>query len=122
MSRETVSGRESVEIAARKLLGLGAETVVVKMGSDGSMLVTAEGAAHFPASKIKAVDPTAAGDAFTAALTVELAAGEKIEDAMRYANLAGALAVTRLGALPSLPTREEVEAFAAGATPAQNQG
>ena len=122
LSKEAVSGRESVRKAATKLLGLGAETVVVKMGSDGAMLVTAEGATHFPASKIKAVDPTAAGDAFTAALTVRLAMGEKMEDAIRYANLAGALAVTKLGALPSLPTREEVEAFAAEANPAQNQG
>jgi ribokinase len=122
LSKEAVSGRESVESAARKLLEQGAETVVVKMGSDGSMLVTAEGATHFPASRIKAVDPTAAGDAFTAALTVRLAMGEKIEDAMRYANLAGALAVTKLGALPSLPTREEVESFAAGTNPPQNQG
>lgn len=113
LSKEKVSGRESIEKAARKLLDLGAETVVVKMGSDGSMLVTRQAAIHFPASKIKAVDPTAAGDAFTAALTVKLAMGEKIEDAIRYANLAGALAVTKLGALPSLPTREEVEAFAA---------
>ncbi|HUX10630.1 MAG TPA: ribokinase [Terriglobia bacterium] len=122
LSKEAVSGRESVRKAATKLLGLGAETVVVKMGSDGAMLVTAEGATHFPASKIKAVDPTAAGDAFTAALTVRLAMGEKMEAAIRYANLAGALAVTKLGALPSLPTREEVEAFAAEANPAQNQG
>ncbi len=121
LSKQTVGGRESVEVAARKLLELGAETVVVKMGSDGSMLATSEGARHFPAARIKAVDPTAAGDAFTAALTVKLAAGEKIEDAMRYANLAGALAVTKLGALPSLPTREEVEAFASRASGAQKQ-
>ncbi|MEJ2008379.1 MAG: ribokinase [Acidobacteriota bacterium] len=120
LSKEKVSGRESVERAAKKLLDVGAETVVVKMGSDGSMLVTAKGATHVPASKVKAIDPTAAGDAFTAALTVKLAAGEKIEDAIRYANLAGALAVTKLGALPSLPTREEVETFAAGASPAEN--
>lgn len=120
LSGGKVSGRESVKIAARKLLDLGAKTVVVKMGSDGSMLVTAEGATHFPAAKIKAVDPTAAGDAFTAALTVKLAMGEKIEDAMRYANLAGALAATRHGAQPSLPTREEVDAFAARASTRQN--
>ncbi|HZT69483.1 MAG TPA: ribokinase [Terriglobia bacterium] len=122
LSKEKVSGRESVKTAASKLLDMGVETVVVKMGSDGSMLVTRKGATHFPASKVKAVDPTAAGDAFTAALTVRLAMGEKIEDAIRYANLAGALAVTKLGALPSLPTREEVEAFAAGAKFAPDQG
>lgn len=121
LTREKVSGRESIKNAARKLLDQGAQTVVVKMGSDGSMLVSAKGAVHFPASKIKAVDPTAAGDAFTAALTVKLAMGEKIEDAIRYANMAGALAVTRLGALPSLPTRAEVEAFAAAANSAQDQ-
>lgn len=77
------------------------------------MLVTAREVKHFPACKVQAVDPTAAGDAFTAALTVRLAAGTEIEDAILYANLAGALAVTRLGAQPSLPTRKEVEDFAA---------
>jgi len=71
---------------------------------------------------LRAVANRAGGVAFTAALTVKLAAGEKMEDAMRYANLAGALAVTRLGALPSLPTREEVEAFAAGTGLPQKQG
>jgi len=122
LSKETVRGRYSVKTAAGKLLEQGAEKVVVKMGGDGAMLVTAYGATHFPASKVKVVDPTAAGDAFTAALTVKLAAGERIEDAIRYANLAGALAVTRRGALPSLPTREEVEAFAVRTAPPQNQG
>src|SRR5690348_18029811 len=50
LSRQAVAGRKSIEEAARKLLDLGAETVVVKMGSDGSMLVTADGSIHFPAS------------------------------------------------------------------------
>ena len=59
------------------------------------------------------MDPTGAGDAFTAALTVQLALGVEIEDAIRYANFAGALAATKLGAQPSMPTREELEAFAA---------
>lgn len=115
LTGEPVQGRESARKAAEKLLDLGATTVVVKMGSAGSMLVTAEGSKHFPAYKIKAVDPTAAGDAFSAALTVKLAMGVSIDEAIRYANLAGALAATKRGAIPSLPTRDEINAFAAQA-------
>lgn len=109
-----VTGVESAAKAALKLLELGARTAVIKLGSSGSMLVTHDRRELFPALKVHAVDPTGAGDAFTAALTVQLAAGAKIEDAIRYANMAGALAVTKLGAQPSLPTRAEIEAFAAG--------
>lgn len=116
LTGQVVSGRVSAREAAEGLLELGAKTVVLKLGSDGAMLVTRKGSKHFPACKVQAVDPTAAGDAFTAALTVQLAAGAPIEDAIRYANLAGALAVTKLGAQPSLPTRAEVEAFASGLT------
>ncbi len=115
LTGEPVQGRESARKAAEKLLDLGATTVVVKMGSAGSMLVTAEGSKHFPAYKIKAVDPTAAGDAFSAALTVKLALGVSIDEAIRYANLAGALAATKRGAIPSLPTRDEINAFTAQA-------
>ena len=116
LAGEEVSGRVSAREAAEKLLSNGVKTVVLKLGSDGSMLVTPKGAKHFPAFKIEAVDPTAAGDAFTAAFTVEYAAGSTIEDAIRFANGAGALAATKLGAQPSLPTREEVEAFVAQRT------
>jgi ribokinase len=107
-----VSGRSSAAEAGRKLLDFGVRTAVLKLGSDGSMLVTQSQSRHFPAPKVEAVDPTAAGDAFTAALTVRLAAGAAIEESIVYANLAGALAVTKLGAQPSLPTREEIEVFA----------
>jgi ribokinase len=113
LTGEEVRGRVSAREAAEKLLALGVKTVVLKLGSDGSMLVTAKKSQHFPAVKIDAVDPTAAGDAFTGALAVELAAGHDIEDAIRFANCAGALAATKLGAQPSLPTRAEVEALAA---------
>ena len=108
-----VSGRVSAREAAEKLIAQGVGTVVLKLGSDGSMLVTPQGAEHFPAYKINAVDPTAAGDAFTAAFTVEYAGGSKIEDAIRFANGAGALTVAKLGAQSSLPTRQEVETFMA---------
>ncbi|MBZ5545590.1 MAG: ribokinase [Acidobacteriia bacterium] len=115
LTGEEISGRVSAREAAEKLLDLGVKTVVLKLGSDGSMLVTGKSSKHFPACKVRAVDPTAAGDAFTAALTVQLAQGAKMDAAIRFANLAGALAVTKLGAQPSLPTLEEVEAFAARA-------
>jgi ribokinase len=113
LTGEEVSGHVSAFAAAEKLLALGVRTVLLKLGSDGSMLVTPKGWKHFPACKIEVVDPTAAGDAFMAALTVQLAAGAKIEDATRFANRAGALAASKLGAQPSLPTRKEVEEFAA---------
>lgn len=113
LTGETVSGRVSAQQAAEKLLDLGVKTVVLKLGSDGSMLVTRQKATHFHAYKVEAVDPTAAGDAFTAALGVQIAAEANLDDAIRYSNVAGALATTRLGAQPSLPTRQEVEEFIA---------
>ena len=108
-----VSGRVSAREAAENLLAQGVRTVVLKLGSDGAMLVTPQGAEHFPAYKIKAVDPTAAGDAFTAAFTVEYAAGATIKEAIRFANAAGALAAMKLGAQSSLPPRQAVEDFIA---------
>jgi ribokinase len=61
--------------------------------------------------KIEAVDTTAAGDTFTAALTVALVEGQEPEAALRFACAAGAAAATKLGAQPSLPTRDEVIAL-----------
>jgi ribokinase len=113
LTGEEVHGRVSARESAEKLLSLGVKTLVLKLGSDGSMLVTAKKSKHFPAYKVAVVDPTAAGDAFTAALTVELAAGRDLEPAIRFANCAGALAASKLGAQPSLPRRQEVEALAA---------
>ncbi|PYV18672.1 MAG: ribokinase [Acidobacteria bacterium] len=109
ISGESVSDRASAEAAAQKLLDRGAKTVVVKLGRDGAMLVSPRGAKHFPAFRVQAVDPTAAGDAFSAALTVELARGAAMEEAIRFANAAGALACTKLGAQPSMPTRREID-------------
>jgi ribokinase len=111
LSGVRVSGRDSAVQAAKELLALGVKTLVLKLGSAGAMLVTAGGSKHFPPRKIKVVDATAAGDAFTAALTVQLASGAGVDDAIRYANCAGALAVSKLGAQPSMPTWREVEKF-----------
>jgi len=99
--------------AANKLLDDGVETVVLKLGEQGSFVATREFEEHLPAYRIDAVDTTAAGDAFTAALAVALADGDDLVGAVRFANAAGAVAVTRFGAQPSMPTRDEVERFIA---------
>jgi len=64
---------------------------------------------------VEVVDTTAAGDGFCGALAACLAAGGSLREALRFANAAAALAVTRAGAQPSLPQRSEIEAFLASA-------
>ena len=66
---------------------------------------------RWPAYAVRAVDTTAAGDAFNGALAVALAEGQSIEDAGRLASAAAALSVTRPGAQPSMPSLDEVRAF-----------
>lgn len=101
------------ELAATELIRrTNTRAVVIKLGSSGALLRTREGyCRHFPAFAVRAVDPTAAGDAFTAALAIQLLKTEDIPKSVIYANLAGALATTRLGAQTSLPTAQEIELF-----------
>ena len=65
------------------------------------------------AFKVNVVDTTAAGDAFLGALATCLSENKPIQEALKFANGAGALATTKLGAQPSLPSRRELEAFLA---------
>ena len=99
----------SVAAAAHALRGRGVGTVIVTLGAQGVVACTAHGEIHVPARRVTAIDTTAAGDAFNGALAVALGGGEILEDALRFANTAAALACTRRGAQPSLPTRAEVE-------------
>lgn len=101
------------ELAAETLIRrANASAVVLKLGSSGALLRTRQGVCkHFPAFKVDVIDPTAAGDAFTAALAIRYLETGDLEESVLYANLAGALATTRLGAEPSLPTAREVELF-----------
>lgn len=109
LTGQPVSDIETALRSAKVVVGGGVPTVAVKMGEDGSLLVTREGAWHIYPYEVKAVDATAAGDAFTAALATTLGEGMELPRAMRFANAAGALAVTVFGAQPSMPTRAQVE-------------
>jgi len=108
-----VGDTASAERAARALQELGPRTVIVTLGGQGAVVVDEGGARHVPAFRVTAVDTTAAGDAFTGALATALAAGVALPEAVRQAAAAGAVAATRMGAQPSLPTRGEWEAFLA---------
>jgi ribokinase len=93
---------------------LGVKTIVTTLGGRGTVLVGMDAPPEFvPAFLVTAVDTVAAGDTFSGALAVRLAEGATLPDAVRFANAAAALKVTRHGAQPGIPTRAEVEQFLA---------
>jgi ribokinase len=100
---------EGVVTGAGRLRAKGVGTVVVTLGEDGALACDSQGTMNVPGFSVSAVDTTAAGDAFNAALAVALAEGHTLAEAVRFANAAGALACTRRGAQVSLPTRTDVE-------------
>jgi len=99
-------------IAAKQIQALGAKQVIVTLGSGGALVLDEEGATHhIPALNVAAIDTTAAGDCFSGTLALALAEGQPLLQAALFATAAAALSVTRRGAQPSLPRREEIEVF-----------
>lgn len=98
--------KQAVSILTRR----GVRRVIVTMGAQGAVYNDGEQVYHTPALACTAVDTTAAGDCFTAAIAVALMEGASIHDAVRFACAAATLAVTRKGAQPSLPYRAEADA------------
>lgn len=97
------------EQGARALLERGCGAVVVTLGRQGALLVTPHTSQPIPAFAVDAVDTVGAGDAFAGALGALLSQGLELAPALRYASAAGALAVTKSGALPAMPLRADVE-------------
>jgi ribokinase len=106
-----VAGEESVELAAKELLRLGCETVIITLGAQGSYVAASGVSEWIQAFKVDAVDTTAAGDIYCGSLAVVLSEGRTLADAARFAAAAAAISVTRLGAQPSAPFRNEIDAF-----------
>jgi ribokinase len=99
------------EKAGRRLLEMGCGNVIITLGARGALRIGKDGARHFPAFTVRAVDSTAAGDAFNGALAAALAEGKALEEAIPFANAAGALATMRRGAQESLPDRTAIDAL-----------
>jgi ribokinase len=97
--------------AAQALHDKGIATVIITLGSRGVWLSENGNGKLVPGFKVKAVDTIAAGDTFNGALVTALLEGKNMADAVRFAHAAAAIAVTRPGAQPSVPWREEIDAF-----------
>lgn len=104
-------GETDTSAAAARLLKNGVRNLVVTLGEEGALLVTADMERKFDAYRVAVVDTVAAGDAFTAAFCVALLEGKSLPEAILWGNAAGAIAVTRPGAQPSMPKREELIQF-----------
>jgi ribokinase len=106
-----VTGIEEAKTAAEELAQTVQGGVIVSLGPNGSYVVTEDIRQIVPAFKVKAVDTTAAGDVYCGTLATALVEGMEPMEAVRFASAAAAISVTRLGAQPSIPKREEIEHF-----------
>ena len=104
-----VVDRTSAAQAAEQLLAKGVGVAVVKLGAQGVYFATTDGGDFVTPFQVDAIDSVAAGDAFNGALAVSLAEGATLEQSVRMAAAAGALAVTKSGAQDSMPYRNGVE-------------
>ena len=103
----------AAEKAARRLQELGARDVVLKMGELGALVLTRDGTIErVSARKATIIDTTAAGDAFTGAMTVARCEGKSLRDSAEFGCLAGTVACTRMGAQPAMPTRDDLTQLA----------
>ncbi|MHC1683333.1 MAG: carbohydrate kinase [Clostridiaceae bacterium] len=116
-----ITGKDNLEEAARGLCELGAKTVAVTLGKEGTLITNGDNLEIVPSVKIKSIDSTGAGDAFVGATLYKFALEEnplnginsfaKLKEFIEFSNVVGALVCTKLGAISALPTLDEVEKF-----------
>ena len=95
--------------ASQKLIDKGVKKVIVTCGERGAVLVDQISHKHYTTQKVEAIDTTAAGDSFNAAVAVKLMEGSSEEEAITFANKVSGIVVTRAGAQSSIPSRQEIE-------------
>ena len=103
-----INNETDAEKASQILLDKGVKAAIITLGAKGAYVYTSAYKGHVPSYKVKAIDTTAAGDVFNGALAVALSKGKEIKDAVNFANAAAALSVTKLGAQPSAPYKQEI--------------
>jgi sugar/nucleoside kinase (ribokinase family) len=103
-----LTGLRDQAAACRALVERGVGVVALKRGKEGSTVFTAEASIDVPSIDVREVDPTGAGDCYDAGFIVGLLEGWDPVTAARFANVAGALSVTRMGPMEGLPRRSEV--------------
>ncbi len=111
VSGEKLDNKHSVAQIARQLTTKGPKIVIITLGSKGAYVASEEFTGMVPGNKVETLDTTAAGDVFCGSLATAICNGTSLENAVKFANAAGAIAVTKLGAQPSVPYQKEIETF-----------
>lgn len=111
---EAISGlpildEESADAAATEIINKGAKNVIITFGAKGAYVKSKGFTGMVSGFRVKAIDTTAAGDVFNGALAVALAEGKELHDAVKFANKAASISVTRMGAQTSAPFRHELK-------------
>jgi ribokinase len=111
LTKKKIESDRDVEISAKLLIDMGVGTAVITLGSKGVYYLSADSSGFVPSFVVDAIDSTAAGDTFCGSLSVALLEDKKLPEALKFANAAAALCVTRLGAQSSVPLRRDIENF-----------
>ena len=110
-----VTDVKSARRVAQKLFKRGVKAVAIEAGAGGDLIVWPDGERLLRRMKVNTIDATGAGDAFAAGFSVALAEGRSYAEAAMFANAAAALATTKMGAMPAMPRRLEVQRLLEGA-------
>ena len=106
-----ISNQAHVEEAAKAMLGMGTESVIITLGAKGAFYMTKRGSKYVDTYTVQPIDTTGAGDVFCGVISSQIIKNKKLENAVKYANAAAALSTTTAGAQPSIPMQADTKAF-----------